>query len=119
SIASQRRRGTKSSGPARTGSADRRGRRLEPACRLGVEKGRQLLANAAVIAVDPRKLLGRKEPGLDERTVDRRQRQRLEAEHLPLGARKLDRLDQQEVLDPDAVGARLVVAGLVRDDHAR
>jgi len=58
---------------------------------------------------------------LEAARVDGAQRQRLEAEHLAelalLGSTDGD--VQHEVLDADAVGAGLIVAGLIRDDHPR
>ena len=47
------------------------------------------------------------------------QRQRLEAEHVEGSAGDLARLDKDEILDPDAVFARLVIAGLVGEHHRR
>src|SRR3546814_11601934 len=49
---------------------------------------------------------------------DRREGDRLEPQHILLGARDALRRDDDEIFDADAEGARLVIAGLVREDHA-
>ena len=69
-----------------------------------------------MIAVEPGDFVVIEQRSLDQVAVDRRQGQGLEAEHLPLGP-VLGRLYDHQVLDADAVGAGLVVARLVRDDH--
>jgi hypothetical protein len=103
---------------ARLGTPDRAGRFGEPPPRLLLDLRRQALAHAGVIGVEPGDLLSGHQRRLDEREIDRGQRQGLEPHHLALAARDRARLDQDEVLDPDPVGAGLVIAGLVRKDHA-
>ena len=56
--------------------------------------------------------------GLDQPAVERRQGERLEAEERPGGAGERRLMGQQQILDPDAVGAGEVVARLVGQDHA-
>ena len=95
-------------------------------CRCGVEPGESVrvvreqgcegLHDARVIGVEPGALIRRQHGGIDEGAVDGRERQRLEAEEAPVGV--VGFLHHHQVLDPDAVGAGLVVAGLVGDNHA-
>ena len=85
-----------------------------------VQQGRERVADPRVIGVQPRDVLGRQEVRVDQAAVDGGERQRLEAQHRPLAALGHARLlDQQQVLDADAEMAFAVVAGLVRQDHAR
>ena len=98
----------------------KRPRRLDkPRPRRLIQLRRQHLAHPGVVRIEPFALLRREQRRLDERPVDRREGQRLEAEHLALGAGDLAPLDEHEVLDADAVLAGLVVARLIRQDHAR
>ena len=56
----------------------------------------------------------------DQAAIHRRHGQGLEAQHRPLAAGDHGRLcDELQVLDPDAVGAFLVIARLVGHDHPR
>ena len=55
---------------------------------------------------------------IDQPPVDRGQRQGLEAEHRPVAAGDRPRLDEDQVLDANAVGTAPVIARLVREDHA-
>ena len=71
-----------------------------------------------MIGVDPVALAGVEQRGLDQATVERCERQRLESEHFAFGASHVAIPDQEQVLEADAVFAGLVVTGLVRDDHA-
>ena len=91
-------------------------RRASPGSRRRVAGER--LPYLGVIAVQPRHLRVRHEGRLDQAQVDRRERERLEAQHRPLAACDLAGLHQDQVLDADAVFTGLVVAGLVREDHA-
>src|SRR5690348_13119074 len=70
-----------------------------------------------VIAVKPDQLLRLEHLGVDRAAVDGGEGQGLEAEHLLLRAVDLARNDQDQILDPDAVLAGLVVARLIREDH--
>ncbi len=75
--------------------------------------------DARVIGVQPNDLVGRQQREVDQAAVDRAKCQRLETQHRALAAGDGLRLGHDnEVLDPDAVCARLVVAGLVGEDHA-
>src|SRR3546814_5764220 len=71
-----------------------------------------------MIGVEPVGLGFRQERDLDQILRDRREGDRLEPQHLLLGARDALRRDDDEVFDTDAEGARLVIAGLVRENHA-
>src|SRR5216684_2064926 len=104
---------------ARSARGERARRLGEPARRLVIDKRRQLGAHARVIGIEPGDLAGIEQRRLDQVAVDRRQRDGLEAQHLALAAAAPERRHHDEVLDADAVRAGLVVAGLVRDDHAR
>jgi len=73
-----------------------------------------------MIPVDPVPLLRAQQVHLDEGLSKGRKGQRLEAQHRPFAAVNVGwRGDSLQVLDPDAIGAFPVVAGLVRHDHAR
>ena len=71
-----------------------------------------------MVIVQPFQLCRAQHVHVDQAAVDRRQRQRLECIHRLLGAGDVGADDEFEVLDPDAVGIGLVVAGLVGKDHA-
>src|SRR5262245_47702719 len=112
------RRGRASALPTADGPCSNRLRLLgEPCGSLLVEQRRERGANADMIRVQPVALAWAQQRGLDQRAVDRRKCQRLEPEQLALAAAS-DVLNGHEVLDANAVLAGLVVAGLVRDDHA-
>ena len=89
------------------------------ACASPSSCGPTIAQHLGVIGVDPGALVGRQQRRIDQAAVDRREGQRLEAEHLLLRAGDLARLDQHQILDADAVFAGLVIAGLVGEDHAR
>src|SRR5690242_17446212 len=72
-----------------------------------------------VVAIEPGQFFGLQHLDVDQTPVDRRESQRFEPEHLLLGALNLAFDDEHEVFDPDAVLASLIIAGLVRKDHAR
>src|SRR5204863_9070354 len=102
-----------------TALPNRRRSGLEPGAVGGAEVRADYVSNTRVIGVEPGQLLRRQQLRQHQPLVDGRQRQRLEAHHLAIAAGHLLRLGHQhEVLDADAVGAFLVVAGLVGDDHA-
>ena len=84
----------------------------------GSTSGVEGIAHTAVIGVEPGDLVAVEQVGHDQVAVDRRQGQRFELQHLALGL-TVRRLDQHQVFDADAIGAGFVIAGLVRDDHAR
>src|SRR6516225_10839162 len=94
--------------------ANRRRCGLEPGSRRWVEERREACPRARVVGVEPLALLGGQQIRLDERPVDRRQRQGLEGVERLFGAGDRGCLDHQhEALDADAVLVGLVVAGLV------
>src|SRR4029077_10062622 len=95
-----------------SGSADRLRRLREPARGIGVDERRQRVANPDVIRIEPSDLVIVEERGFDQVAVDRGEGEGLETEHLALG-RAVRWLHQNEIFDADAVGAGLVVAGLV------
>ncbi|PAV93243.1 hypothetical protein WR25_01816 [Diploscapter pachys] len=72
-------------------------------------------------SVQPVALVAGQQRRIDQRALDRREGERLEAQHRPLAVAAGDGGgdDQQQVLDPDAVFAGLVIARLVRQHHAR
>ena len=80
---------------------------------------RQGLAHPRVIGVEPGDLVGVQQLRLDEAEVDRREGDRLEAEHRPFGAGDCPLLDHEQVLDADAEAPGRIIAGLVGNDHAR
>src|SRR6516162_10635555 len=83
---------------------------LEPGPRRRVEERREACPHARVVGVEPLALLGGQQIRLDERAVDRRQRQSLEGVERLFGARDRGGLDDQhEALDADAVLVGLVV----------
>src|SRR3546814_9784663 len=71
-----------------------------------------------MIGVEPVGLGSRQQRDLDQILRDRREGDRFEPQHILLGARDALRRDDDEIFDADAEGARLVIAGLVREDHA-
>src|SRR5262245_11030726 len=87
-------------------------------CRL-VHQWSDDLVHARVVVVEPDALLRRQDPRLDQTLVNRRERQRLELIEGLFGANWLGRGDHKDqVFDANAVSCCLVVAGLVRQDHA-
>src|SRR5579872_3843934 len=73
------------------------------------ERRPNLRQHMGVVAVEPDQLFGLEHLRVDKASVDRSEGQGLEAEHLLFGAVDLAFTHEDEVLDPDAVFARLVV----------
>ena len=71
-----------------------------------------------MIGVEPGDFFAVEEFWLDEREVERRERQRLETQHLAFGARDLPALDHDQIFDPDAPMPGMIKARLIREDHA-
>src|SRR4029450_10124963 len=69
-----------------------------------------------MVRVEPVSLGGNEQFLVDETQVDGAEGERFEFEELAVADLAFD--DQNEILDTDAIGARLVVAGLVGDDLA-
>src|SRR5260370_36686667 len=84
-----------------------RGGVLEPARGGAVDERGQALAHPCVVGVEPGDLIVVEQLGRDEPAVDRRQGQRLKAEHLAVAV-GAQRLDDDEVLEADAAGPGLV-----------
>src|SRR6266478_3857201 len=106
--------------PARADS-DRAGRLIQPGARLCIvgQPGRKRRAYRLMIGVEPGSLGLGQHRRLDRVQIDRRHRDGLETEHLLFAAGNLARFPHYyQILDADAVFAGLVVAGLVRTDHA-
>ena len=77
------------------------------------------LAHAGMIGVEPLALILAEQILRNEPPVDRHKRQRLEPHHRPFPALgRIGLRHQHEVLDANAIRAGLVIAGLVRADHA-
>src|SRR2546422_675873 len=75
----------------------------EPSAAVGVDKRRQRLGDASMIAVEPGGLLRREQPGHDQLPVDRCKRERLECVERFLGAGYGRGGDHQhQILDADA-----------------
>src|SRR3954451_8512336 len=91
---------------------------VEPLLRCLIECKAHLAAHPRVIVVKPVELLKTHLRGIDQPAVDRGKRQRFETVHRLFRAGDLDAGDEFEVFDADAVGIRLVIAGLVGQDHA-
>src|SRR5690606_20465899 len=96
----------------------RRAGGLQPGQGLAFELRRQHLANPGMIGVPPGDLRLRQQAALNQCRIDRREGERFEAEPFAFAALDPARLDEDEVLDPDAVLAGLIVTGLVGEDHA-
>ena len=77
-----------------------------------------LAVDAGVVVVEPFQFGRAQHVHVDQATVDRRQRQRLEAVERLFGAGDVGTDHQFEIFNPDAIGIGLVVAGLVGQDHA-
>src|ERR1051325_4226959 len=93
----------------------------EPAGGVTVEERGQRVAHPSVIGVEPGDFLVVEQFADYEGPVDRREGQRLEAQHLSPARGvvvAIPGLHDDEVLDADSVAAGLVIAGIVRDDHA-
>src|ERR1700724_1405040 len=82
--------------------ADPSCRAMEPTAHLWLDQRRNFPAHARVIGVEPGDFFAVEKFWLDERKVERRQRQRLEIQHLAFGARDLPALDPNQIFDPDA-----------------
>ena len=93
-------------------------RRRKPFARRRIDQRRQFASHPRVIIVEPGRFLARQQFRRDQRAIDRRQRQRVEAEHVAITARDLARRDDDEIFNADAIGPGFVIAGLVRQDHA-
>src|ERR1700749_787030 len=92
----------------------------QPRSRRGIDQRRQRLAHARMILIEPGDLVRLEQRWLDGLAIDRREGDGLEAIDLAARlAQPVAFLDNDEILDADAVGAGLVIAWLVRDDHAR
>src|SRR5882762_6009958 len=89
---------------------------VEPARRVLIDDRGQGFADSLVIGVEPTDLLVFEQRRVDQVAVDRCQSKGLEAQHVAFG-RALRGLYQDEIFDPDAIRAGLVVTRLVRDDH--
>src|SRR6185312_13246942 len=98
--------------------SDRPRRVLQPGAGGLVDLWLDDLAHPGVVGVQPRLLRSGHQSEVDAADVDRRQGQGLELEILAVSALDLRFLHRHQILDTDAVGAGLVVAGLVADDHA-
>src|SRR5438067_5844688 len=96
---------------------DRRAGVLEPFEVLALELRTDLRQHVRVVAIEPDQLLGLEHLRTDQAPVDRRESQRLEAEHLLFGTLDLALANEDQILDADAVFAGFVIAGLVGDDH--
>jgi hypothetical protein len=71
-----------------------------------------------MILVEPGALGRSEQAGQDQPAVERRQRQRLETQERLGRIRQFGGLHQQQVLQPNAVMVRQIIAGLVGQDHA-
>src|SRR6185503_2990885 len=72
-----------------------------------------------MIGVEPSEFVPGEQRRIDQPTVERHERQRLEAKHLARAAFDgRGRRHQHEVLQPDAVFALAIETGLVGEDHA-
>src|SRR5712671_6018751 len=100
----------------RSPTSDRLCGLVEPARRVLVDDRGQSFADSLVIGVEPTDLLVFEQRRVDQIAVDRSQSKGLETQHVALG-RALRGRHREEVVDPDAISAGLVIAGLVRDDH--
>src|SRR5207302_2539932 len=83
------------------GSPDRCGRLLKPARGVAVDERGDRLADPRLVGIEPGDLVVLEEVGRDEGAVERRQRHRLEAQHVAL-ALFLGMLHDDEAFDADA-----------------
>src|SRR5262245_50406849 len=101
-------------------SADRRGGMAEPGPVVAEKDRLDLAPHPRVVGVEPGELPRQKLLRIDEAAVERHERERLEAHHLARATRNLlERRDQHEIFQPDAVMPLAVIARLVRQDHSR
>src|SRR5215212_9018138 len=91
----------------------------QPFAVLTVHQQADTRGDAGVIGVEPGEFFFGQKSRVDEAPVDRSESEGFEAHHGPLAALDLLRLvNQHEIFNAYAVMARLVIAGLVRQDHS-
>src|SRR6187549_2421998 len=98
--------------------SDRRAFGAEPGAVLDTEQRTDLLDHLRMIGVEPGALAIAEQARHDQVALDRGEGERLEAEHPEVAAGDVARLDKHQILDADAVFAGLVIARLVREEHA-